>query len=528
MGSTMNLRRAALSGLAITAAAGIAGTAVTAASAQSVHNESTSTVDWGACPEDVVTTTPLECATIAVPRDYTDPGGATLDVMISRLAGDSDQRRGILMTNPGGPGGAGLTLPAVMVDLGVPASVTDAYDIIGMDPRGIGHSTPVSCGFTNDQEYNANVPPYALDEADVDAWAEVVRGVADQCAAGDTDGLLPHISTANTARDMDFIREALGEDKLNYFGASYGSTLGAAYASLFPEQSDRIIIDSNFGGAGVSYENQRGFGLGVEDTFPGFAAWAAERDASYGLGATPEAVRENYFALAERLDAAPVGDFDGKLFRFSIFAGLYSEGNFQATARAWQGLEAGDATAMRELTDDQTAAAPDSALSPVDNALSAYLAVACNDSDWSEDVETYRQGVEEDRERYPLFGAAGANISPCAFWHHEPTEPTVPINADGPQNVLILQNLYDNATPHASAVANREAFGDRARLVEVDAFGHGVYVFGRNACALNIGTAFLVEGEMPEEDVFCESGDARALDGAAQDRRDDALAELTW
>jgi DNA-binding transcriptional MerR regulator len=225
-------------------------------------------------------------------------------------------------------------------------------------------------------------------------------------------------------------------------------------------------------------------------------------------------------------------EHDGKRFRFGIFAGMYGEGYFQATARAWQELEAGDASAMRALAHDQTADAPDSAaaeaLSPIDNALSAYLAVACNDSDWPEDVETYRQTVEEDREQHPLFGAAGANISPCAFWHHEPTEPTLPINSDGPQNVLIMQNLYDNATPHAGAVANREAFGDRARLVEVDALGHGVYVFGRNACALNIGTAYLVDGEMPEGDVFCETGDAQALDEEAQERRDNTLAELTW
>ncbi|HEV7980144.1 alpha/beta fold hydrolase [Amycolatopsis sp.] len=204
-------------------------------------------VAWGACPEDVVAEaapSQLDCATVPVPVDYADPASSEIDIMISRLASKNpSKRRGILLLNPGGPGGSGLAFPAFLVARGLPASVTDSYDVIGMDTRGIGHSAPVSCGFTADGPYLGNIPPYAADDAAVVERAKVVKGVAEQCARNDRDGHLRHLTTANTARDLDRIRAALGEEKANFLGFSYGSALGAAYASLFPERADRIVLD---------------------------------------------------------------------------------------------------------------------------------------------------------------------------------------------------------------------------------------------------------------------------------------------
>ncbi|NEE37661.1 alpha/beta hydrolase, partial [Streptomyces sp. SID7982] len=158
-----------------------------------------------------------------------------------------DKRRGTLMLNPGGPGGSGLSQPAFLANRGIPSEVLDTYDVIGMDTRGIGRSTPVACGFTPEGPYFANIPPYAVDDAAVSARAKVVKEVAEQCARRDKDGVLPHLTTANTARDLDRIRAALGEEKTSFLGYSYGTALGAAYASMFPERSDRIVLDSNIG-----------------------------------------------------------------------------------------------------------------------------------------------------------------------------------------------------------------------------------------------------------------------------------------
>ncbi|MFD8551522.1 alpha/beta hydrolase [Streptomyces fradiae] len=465
-------------------------------------------VKWGQCPDHVVAEaapTVLHCARVPVPLDYARPEGEQIDLTISRLAAtDPDKRRGILMLNPGGPGGSGLALSALLVAQGLPSSVTDRYDLIGMDTRGIGHSTPVSCGFTTDSPYYANIPPYAVDDAAVTAQAKVAEQAAKQCADNDDDGRLRHITTANTARDLDRIRAALGEEKTSYLGYSYGTALGSAYASMFPERSDRIVLDSNIGDTHLDRDGMRRYALGMEQTLPDFAKWAARRHDSYGLGRTPGQVRASYLAIAGRLDKAPVAGIDGNIFRLLTFGHLFKQTLYPKLAQTWQTLLEGDATAARGLTAAPTETA-DGGLLPTDNALTVFLAVTCNDVEWPEDVNTYRQGVAEDRERYPLYGAAAANITPCAFWPYAPAEPPVEVDAEGPRNVLLLQNRRDAPTPRLGGKMLREKFGDRARLISVDDSGHGVYVLGKNSCALNTTTRYLVEGEMPGKDMSCRA-----------------------
>jgi pimeloyl-ACP methyl ester carboxylesterase len=472
-------------------------------------------VEWGECPADVADEAApyvLTCAKVPVPLDYADPGGEQIELQISRLASDNPEaRRGVLLLNPGGPGGSGLTQSTLLMSRGLPDSVLDAYDLIGMDTRGVGHSTRVDCGFTG-AGYFSNVPPYAVDDAAVIEQAKVVKAAAEQCAANDENGLLRHVSTANMARDLDSIRAALGEEKASYLGYSYGSALGAAYASMFPETADRVVLDSNVGDTHLNQERLRTFALGMEQTFPDFAKWAAKRHTAYGLGRTPAQVRATYFETAERLDRDPVLGVDGVLFRQVVFGGLYSPLSYGRTAQTWQSLRDGDAAAARELLEADlldgalsAGAAPEDEASPLSNALSVFAASTCNDSDWPEDVRSYRRAVAEDREKFPLFGAASANILPCAYWS-DPVEPPVRISAEGPHNVLILQNRRDPVTPLAGGQRLHEKFGDRSRLVTVDGSGHGVYALGDNACALNVGTTYLVEGKMPRRDVVCPAG----------------------
>ncbi len=465
-------------------------------------------VEWGRCPDDVVAEaapTELRCATVRVPLDYADPEGERIDLTVSRLAAAApDERRGVLMLNPGGPGGSGLALPALLVARGLPSSVTDRYDLIGMDTRGVGHSTPVSCGFTTDSPYYSNIPPYAVDDAAVTAQAKIAEQAAEQCADNDHDGRLRHLTTAHTARDLDRIRAALGEEKTSYLGYSYGTALGAAYASMFPERTDRIVLDSNIGDTHLDRDGMRRYALGMEQTLPDFARWAARRHDSYGLGRTPEQVRASYLTIAGTLDKAPLAGIDGSLFRLLTFGHLFKQTQYPKLAQTWQALLEGDEAAARGLSAAHKETA-DGELSPADNALTVFLSVTCNDVEWPEDVTTYRRGVAEDRARYPLYGAATANITPCAFWPYAPAEPPVEIDAEGPRNVLLLQNRRDASTPHRGGKMLREKFGDRARLVTVDDSGHGVYVLGGNSCALNTATRYLTESEMPAKDTFCRA-----------------------
>ncbi|AGZ44022.1 TAP domain protein [Actinoplanes friuliensis DSM 7358] len=455
---------------------------------------------WAACPADVnAKTAPLtaECTTVPVPLDYSHPGGTQISLLVSRIASTKpQQRRGILLLNPGGPGGSGLDQAAFLMNKGLPASVTDSYDLIGMDTRGVGHSTPMYCGLPEELGYWANVPPYAADDAAVIAQAKIAEKVAQTCAANDSRGWLKHLTTANMARDLDRIRAALGEQKASFYGASYGSALGAAYVSLFPGTTDRVVLDSNLADTHLDRDGLRRFARGVEETFPDFAKWAAARHASYGLGRTPAQVRKNYFAIAERLDRTPASDgTTGAIFRYLTFAYLYGDIQYGPLARIWQTLlDPGAARAK---------AAPPA--TPIDNGLTVFLAVTCNDVNWPEDLATYRRGVAEDRKRYPMFGAATANITPCAYWEHEPSEPPVKVDNRGPADVLMLQNRHDPVTPAINAQLLRQKFGQRARLVTVDDSGHGVYVLGGNACALDLATAYLVDGKMPARDLSCRS-----------------------
>ncbi|GAA1330763.1 alpha/beta hydrolase [Pseudonocardia xinjiangensis] len=499
----MTTHRVSLTRVALGAAslALVGACATPPAMAGSAAAEPAAQVVWGACPEDVVAKAApsrLDCATVPVPVDYADPASGEIDIMISRLASqDPSKRRGVLLLNPGGPGGSGLTLAALLVAQGLPASVTDSYDVIGMDTRGIGYSAPVTCGFTVDGPYFANIPPYAVDAAAVVERAAVAEGAAQQCAQNDRDGLLRHLTTANMARDLDRIRAALGEEKASFLGYSYGSALGAAYASLFPERSDRIVLDSNVGDTHLDRDGMRRYALGMEQTFPAFASWVAERHDSYGLGRTADEVRATYAEIAARLDDEPVQGIDGATFRAATFGGLFNERQYASTAQLWQSMRTG------APLPPAPGGPPD--LVALENSLSVFLSVTCNDVDWPEDVQTYQRAVAQDRERFPLYGAAAANITPCAYWPYEPAEAPVEIADEGPTDVLLVQNRYDPPTPYRGGELLREKFGSRARLVSVDASGHGAYVLGGNACASDVTTRYLVDGEMPEDDVTCRA-----------------------
>ncbi|MFD3342625.1 alpha/beta hydrolase [Streptomyces anthocyanicus] len=445
---------------------------------------------WGPCPEGAAAPR-LRCSTLRVPLDYRDPDGRRIEIAVSRLASEKPaQRRGVLLTNPGGPGGSGLVYPAVLAASGLPQEVLDSYDIIGFDPRGVGRSTPVTCDLTQEQQWRGNFPPYAHTAADVTREAGNARKIAEQCGDSRTAWMLPHTTTANTARDMDRLRTALGEPKLSYLGASYGSYLGAVYATLFPRRGDRIVLDSNMGPGGYDVTAMRLFARGLEDRFPDFAAFAVAHP-EYGLGSTREEVTDTYFELAERLDEKPYQDVDGTAFRGYTFDSLYADASLPRLAEFWQAVDTGGPLPLPE---------PPAGL---ENLMAARFAVVCGDSRWPGTVREYQRNVAVDRHRYPMLGGSTASINPCAFWPREGTEPPVRITGRGPSNVLMLQNERDPGTPLAGARELRRAFGGRATMVTADQGGHGVYPYGRNTCANDAATRFLTTGERPARDLAC-------------------------
>ncbi|MFD7291868.1 alpha/beta hydrolase [Streptomyces sp. NPDC059897] len=436
----------------------------------------------------------LECASLQVPLDYQDPDGRQIDIAVSRLPSEKPaKRRGVLLVNPGGPGITSLGYPYALAASGLPQEVRDSYDLIGFDPRGVGRSTRVTCDLTEKQQAHGNIPPYTRNAADVAKEAPYARAVAEQCAASKSSWMLPHVTTANSARDMDRIRAALGEPNISYLGGSYGTQLGSVYATLFPRRDDRIVLDSNLGPGGYDVTAMRMLARGMEDRFPDFAAYAAAHP-EYGLGTTPQQVTAKFHELARRLDEKPVQGYNGTVFRGKTLDNLYTDAGMATLAKTWQALDTN-----KPLPDDPS-------LPDFENFMAARFHTLCNDSLWPRSIATYQRNAEIDRVRYPKLGGSTAGIGPCAFWpteHTERTEPPVRVGAKGPSNVLMVQNERDPGTPLAGAKKLRHAFGHRAVMVTADQGGHGVYPSGTNRCANDAVTTYLTTGKRPSQDINC-------------------------
>ncbi|MEV7194760.1 alpha/beta hydrolase [Streptomyces sp. NPDC093510] len=448
------------------------------------------TPDWKRCGAD--TPARYQCATIKVPLDHRDPDGTVIDLAISRIrAGDAGKRRGVLLSNPGGPGGPGLDLPLYLSGE-MPRSVTDRYDLIGFDPRGIGKSTPVNCGLTEaERQWPRNYRPFGGNVA----WAKTV---ADKCRAQAGD-LLPHMTTRNTARDMDILRAVLGEKKISYFGVSYGTALGAVYTQLFPRRADRFVLDSAVDPKLMWREMFRVWAPEAEPAFARWSRWTAERSATYHLGKTPAEVSATFWKLVERADRDPIVVGTEKLTGTDIRAFLRRE-FFTVRSAAELVALLRDAAAGKPVPEFPSA--PES----TDNLVSSLWTVVCGDAPAPRDPETYRRDSIRDAARYPLFGDFASNINPCAFWDR-PVEPVTKV--DNKVGTLILQNEWDSQTPLSTARGMHRALKG-SRLVTVDeGEGHGV-AYGMaagpaNRCAQDTATAYLLSGRLPAKDVTCRA-----------------------
>ncbi|UOX90831.1 alpha/beta hydrolase [Amycolatopsis sp. FBCC-B4732] len=462
---------------------------------------------WGPCPAAAPGTARdprLTCAKVKVPLDYGRPDGTAIEVVVSRLgATDPAKRHGVLLLNPGGPALPGLDTPGAMAPT-LPKSVLDGYDLIGFDPRGVGTSTPQTCGLENPSV--AALFPYPAADGSIDANVEAARATAGKCAAKAGENLR-YFTTANTARDLDHVREALGEAKISYWGQSYGTYLGTVYGTLFPDHTDRMILEGNVDPAHVWAGEARSWGKGMAERFPDAAAVAV----SLGLGKTPEDVTRTYLALADRLDRTPAPvpgtnqTLSGAMLRGLTYALLIHNNTLPVLAQVWKAaadladgqLTEADGKVVQQVFAD-TPATPGV---PADNQAAMFLALTCGDAEWSHDVGSYAGATAADRKTWPLTAGMPANIWPCAFWPR-PVEKPVTVTDRGARNTLILQNRRDHATPWESGVGLRRALGNRAALAGVDNGGHYVYHEG-SACADNATVTFLDSGRLPEKDLDC-------------------------
>ncbi|WP_370945799.1 alpha/beta fold hydrolase [Amycolatopsis sp. cg5] len=456
-------------------------------------------LDWKACNHKELDAAGAECADVKVPLNYAQPRGRTITVAISRLkASDKQNRHGVMLSNPGGPGGAGLDMMLGIRESMTP-DVSSRYDLIGMDPRGIGRSTPVDCEWP----VGTMLRSAGVDRAAFDANTRLEKDLAKRCVVKEGPDVR-HFTTRNTARDMDVIRGALGERKVSYFGWSYGTYLGSVYTQMFPQRSDRFVLDSAVDSKRYGVPMLQDMGKPNEAALDDWANWTAARDGEYHLGKTTKQVRAGVEDLIKQSARQPirVGEYrlDQHVLPIVLFGPL-------ADPRRNAGL----AETMRQLTDAAAGktVTPNEALDrdlrhvykpTAEEQGSGQAAIMCGDTSSPRDPEWYWRNIQRDRAAEPVFGAFANNLTACAFWPEPVEEPTIVHNS---VPSLIVQTTGDTRTAYESGVALHKSMTGSKLLTLQDVRVHAVFGNYPNKCTENVVNTYFRDGTLPKTDITC-------------------------
>ncbi|MCP2164389.1 alpha/beta hydrolase [Goodfellowiella coeruleoviolacea] len=464
---------------------------------------------WHAC-EDALFPTPrpagaerLDCAEFTAPRDWRHPGdGNHVTIAVSRLRPPGAAPRGVLFTNPGGPGLPGRAMP---LELLAQPRVSDAFEVIGVDVRGTGASDNVTCGPGGG---GAVLDPRDRSRANIDALLARAERTAHACQQASGE-LGRFVTTEQTVHDLDLLRALLGQDRISYYGMSGGTWLGAFYATYFPRRVDTMVLDSTVDFTGTLQDSDALMPMGFERRFrEDFLPWVAEHDSVYHLGTSAEQVRQRYEALRAALAAAPVNGLSGAGLDNLVIGHLYKKVAFPALASRLvqtEGWVNGSAATAAQPPSATAAAQPPSAAAgstsrAPDAAEAAGITLFCNDTPFRGDRDRIIAFSADQGARYPLRGWQTID-QPCAFWDRPEVHLPTPTGAGVPP-VLMVQSTHDPATPYEGALRAHRAFA-HSRLLTVTGEGdHGVYNAG-NACVDTAVADYLVNHAVPGQDLTC-------------------------
>ncbi len=471
---------------------------------------------WGACDDDFATSereaeilaaSPAECAFLTVPLDYAQPDGETASVAVSRMA-SAGEATGSLVFNPGGPGGSGV-LGALALSVGVGETrIGEAFDLVGFDPRGVGVTTPADCyspdGTTRGDELfpSLAVRP-ELTEADT-------RAVFERCAEGSGGAeVLVQLGTRTSARDMDVLRAALGEEQLTFLGQSYGTRLGAVYAEEFPERVRAMILDGAFDPTLATVDRFSTTYSGFQAAFEAMAAQCTQ-DSTCPLGDDPAAATAEFQAIMQPLADEPVPaldtelDFDGAIG--AVILGLYSAEQWPTIIDGIAEVEQGRGDILQQLALDATSGSEDPAAAVNGNQPEALFAINCMDEQRlsPDDVARLRELTYEaapfmDRGE-EVVGARDA----CEQW---PEPPTLGFpyaqDVDGLPETLVVSFTGDPTTPHTGGIALADALG--SSLLTLQGAEHTIVSAGTNPCVVDVAADYLIDLELPAEMPDCSA-----------------------
>lgn len=457
-------------------------------------------IAWGACANAALTKAQVQCGRLQVPLDYRAPSGPHITLAVSRVRHTVPTARyqGVMLTNPGGPGGSGL--PYAALGKHVPKNAGASYDWIGFDPRGVGSSTPSLSCLPN--YFHGNRPPYVpITDALRTTWLARSRAYAAACE-GDAAALLPHMTTIDSAHDMDSIRAALGARTINYYGFSYGTYLGQVYTTLFPSRVRRMVLDSNVDPRDVWYRANLNQDIAFERNIRIWFGWLARYNSVYHLGTTEFAVQRLFYQQETALRRHPAGGVVGPSEWHDAFlwAGYYQI--------IWLDLADVFASWVHQRDSKKLIAAYRSADSVGnDNGYAVYNAVQCTDAQWPQQWSTWARDNWRTYRVAPFETWSNAWFNaPCLFW---PARARTPVQVNGGSvPALLVDETLDAATPYPGSLEVRRLFPRSRLLAEPGGTTHAGTLRG-NACADDTIAAYLATGVLPARragdraDAYC-------------------------
>ena len=457
-------------------------------------------LSWRACgvPD-------FQCATLRAPLDYARPDAGEVKLAVSRVkATGPGKRLGSLLVNPGGPGGSAVGYLQGYAGIGYPAPVKARYDMVAVDPRGVARSEPVECLTGPQMDTYTQVDATPDDARESAALATSFRTFASGCGKR-ARKVLSHVSTVESARDMDILRAVLGDEKLTYVGASYGTFLGATYAELFPGRAGRLVLDGAMDPSLPAVDLNRDQTAGFETAFQAFAADCVKQpDCPLGTGSA-EAAAVRMRAFFRELDAEPVPTGESRrlgesLATTGVIAAMYDEAAWPQLREALTQAMGGEGSGLLALADNYYEREADGTYS---NLMFANAAVNCLDLppafDGPAEVE---KAVPSFEKASPVFGEglAWASLN-CTYWPTPATGRPHRITAKGAPPLLVVGTTRDPATPYkwAQSLASQLASGV---LLTYEGDGHTAYGRGSD-CIDSAINAYLLEGAPPAKGKRC-------------------------
>ncbi|MCX3059279.1 alpha/beta hydrolase [Streptomyces beihaiensis] len=458
-------------------------------------------LDWHRCAAHGDAPAPgadWRCATLKVPLDYAKPDGRTIKVALvrARSSGSRAERIGSLLFNFGGPGGSGVDLlPAFAPQY---TKLRLRYDLVSFDPRGVARSEGVHCRDDKQTQAAESVDVTPDTPAEEAAYFKDAADFAKQCRKH-TGSLLGHVSTTEAARDLDLMRQVLGDRKLHYMGFSYGTELGGVYAHLFPDKVGRLtldaVVDPTVGGVGESENQARGFQRALDDYLK-------------SRGKDPAKGSREIAALLKRLDAKPLPTASGRelnesLATTGIALPLYSKGNWPALTRALRQAEGGDGTGLLALADAYN---DRDAKGHYGTESQSQRAISCLDDKARPTAAQAKRLLATFRRISPVFGPSMAWDT--AGWCHDWPVPgqwkDPDVSAPGSAPVLLVGNTGDPATPYEGARRMADELGKGVGVeLTWKGEGHGAYGSG-SSCVDSTVNAYLLEGRIPHDGTVCD------------------------